>query len=154
MPTSEERDTEEDYYEEPDSPRSPSPVMPSQKTNALEVCSLNDLNELPTKLDTAKDYMNAWCTPEADESFAKLTLEHEKEERDVYMSVGRGRGPHQIRNYLSRPPVQIKKEITHCHGLPAFLATRGALSRPAPGRDCQWCFAMGRGRGCGYCKDH
>ena len=28
------------------------------------------------------------------------------------------------------------------------------LSRPAPGRGCEWCFALGRGRGRGYCKYH
>ena len=74
--------------------------------------------------------------------------------KKIYMSIGRGRGPHQFRNYVSRPPVQIKREIPHCHGLPALLATRGALSRPAPGRGWEWCFATRRGRGRGYCKDH
>ena len=49
------------------------------------------------------------------------------------MSVGRGRGPHQIRNYLSRrPPVQIKKEIPYCQGWPVFLATRRAFHDPLP----------------------
>ena len=81
--------------------------------------------------------MNDLCSPEADDYFAKLSLELENEEKEVYMTVGRGRGPHQIRNYLSLPTVQIKKEIPHCHGLPAFLATRWALSLPAPGRGCE-----------------
>ena len=48
------------------------------------------------------------------------------------MSVGQGFGPHQIKNYSSCPPIQIKKEIPHCHGLPAFLATRGARHDPLP----------------------
>ena len=119
---------------------------------------LNDLNEPPTytqeKRKTARDYMNDLCSAETEEYFAKLSVELENEDKETYMSVGLGRGPQQVRNYLSRPPVQIKKEIPHCHGLPAFLATRGALSRPASGRGCEWCFAMGRGRGHGYCEDH
>ena len=77
------------------------------------------------------------------------------------MSVGRGRGPHNVRNYSWQPAVIITKEIPatkrkNCHGLPTYLATssRGALSRPAPGRGCDWCFAIGRGRGRGYYKYH
>ena len=117
---------------------------------------LNDLNEpsatAQEKKKSAKDYVHDLCTPDADEYFASLTLELEEEEKDIYKSVGRGRGPHQIRNYSSRPPVQTKKRVPHCHGLPVFLATRGAMSRPAPGRSCDWCFAMGRERNRGYCK--
>ena len=125
LPTAKKSDSEQDYYEEPDSPPSLSPVWPSRDSDTPVTNSLNGLNELPTRLETAEDYKNAWCTPEAEEYFAKLTLELEIEERDVYMYVGRGRGPDQIRNYLSRPPKHIEKEIPHCHGLPAFLATRG-----------------------------
>ena len=139
-----------------------SPLKPSQEVNVLPEeperkelrNNLNDLNELPTRIETAEQYRKAWHTPEAEDYFEKLTLELEREEKEIYMCVGSGRGTHQIRNYISRPPVQIKKEIPRCHGLPAFLATRGALSRIAPGRGCELCFAMGRGRGRGYCKDH
>ena len=110
LPTTKGSDSEEDYYEEPDSPLSPSHVWPSCDSDAtITNSSLKVLNELPTRLESAEDYKNAWCTPEAERYFAKLTLELAREERDVYISVGRGCGSHQIRNYLSRPPVQIKK---------------------------------------------
>ena len=152
-----------DFNEEPDSPRRPEPLKTSRRVNLPQPekvtakGQLNDLNEPPTysqgRRKTARDYIKDLCNAETDEYFAKLSLELENEEKEMYMSVDRGRGPHQIRKYISRPPVQIKKEIPHCHGLPAFLATRGALSRPcAPGRGCEWCFAMGRGIGRGYCK--
>ena len=83
-----------------------------------------------------------------------MVHELEQEEKKIaYMTAGRGRGPHQIRDYISRPPVVIKKEIPHRLGLPICLATRGALSRPAPGRDFTCCagvagFGRGRAQGC------
>ena len=104
----------------------PEPPKPPRKMNTPlterkdAVSSLNDLNELPPRLEAAKDYMNACCTPEADEYFAKLTLELEKEERDVLMSGGRGRGSHQIRNYLSRPQCRSKKKFSIATGCPRF----------------------------------
>ena len=70
-----------DYYEEPDSPLRPSPVWPSRDSDAPVTNSLNDLNELRTRLEIAEDYKNAWCTPEAKEYSAKLTLELEREEK-------------------------------------------------------------------------
>ena len=75
------------------------------------------MKEPPTEPEkkTAREYRDAWCTPEAEEYFAKLTLSLEEEENDIYTSVGRGRGPHQLRNYSSRYPVQVTKEIPHCH---------------------------------------
>ena len=52
------------------------------------------------------------------EHFEKMVLELvEEEQRIAYMTAGRGRGPHQIRNYISRPSVTITKEVPHCHGL-------------------------------------
>ena len=132
-------DSESDFYEEPDSPRRPEPFKPSRRVNiplpekVTAKGQLNDVNEPPTysqgKGNTARDYMIDLCSAETDEYFAKLSLEFENEEKEIYMSVGSERGPHQVKNYLSRSPVQIKKEIPHCLGLPAFLATRGARSR-------------------------
>ena len=63
---------------------------------------LNDLNE-PTattseKKKTAPDYLEEFCLEEADEFVARLTLNLEEDEKEVHMSVGRGRGPHQKRN--------------------------------------------------------
>ena len=66
LQTTKGSDSEEDYYEEPDTPLSQSPAWPSRDSNAPVTSSLNDLNELPTRLETAKDYRRAWCTPEAD----------------------------------------------------------------------------------------
>ena len=116
--TNPESDSDE-FYVEPDSPRKVSPLKTSREVNVLPAVperkdlrnNLNDLNELPTRIETAEQYRNAWHTPEAEDYFKKLTLELEREEKEIYMSVGRGRGPHQVRNYISRPPVQIKKEI-------------------------------------------
>ena len=125
LPTTKGSVSEEDHYEEPDSPQSQSPAWPSRDSNTPVTSSLNDLNELPTRLETAEDYRRAWCTPEAGDYFAKLTLSLEVEEKEIYMSVGRGRGPHQLRNYSSCPPVQVTKEIPHSHSLHASLATRG-----------------------------
>ena len=51
------------------------------------------------------------------------------------MSVGRGRGPHQIRNYISRPSVEKKKEIPHCHGLHVSLALRDVVATSATYRE-------------------
>ena len=126
------------------------PFKPCRKVNAprtqLADSSLNDLNE-PIKPPE--------ITQEEREHFENMVRELEEEEKRIArMTAGRGRGPHQMRNYLSRPSVLVTKEIPHCHGLPTYLARRGALSRPAPGRGCEWCFALGRGRGRGYCKYH
>ena len=112
----------DEYYEEPDSPRKTSPLKTSQKVNVPPAeperkntsDHLNDLNEPPEadmKKKSARDYLNNWCTPEANEMVAKLTPGLEEDERDVYMSVGRGRGPHQLRNYSTRTPVQVTNEI-------------------------------------------
>ena len=108
--------------------------------------SLNDLNE-PIKPPEV--------TQEEREYFENMVRELEEEEKRIArMTAGRGRGPHRMRIYISQPSVLVTKEIPHCHGLPTYLARRGALSRPAPGRGCEWCFALGRGRGRGYCKYH
>ena len=126
------------------------PFKPCRKINAprtqLVESSLNDLNE-PIKPPEV--------TQEEREYFENLVRELEEEEKRIArMTAGRGRGPHRMRNYISQPSVLVTKEIPHCHGLPTYLARRGALSRPAPGRGCEWCFALGRGRGRGYYKYH
>ena len=105
----------DEYYEETDSPPKVSPLKSSREANAPLAEPerknvgerLNDLNEPPAAQErkkSAKDYMNDLCTPDADEYFARLTLELKKEEKDIYKSVGRGGGPHQIRNYSSCTP--------------------------------------------------
>ena len=111
---------------------------------------LNDLNE------PYGEYNEKLCSMEEKEYFTKLALELEQEEQKIaYMTAGRGRGPHQVRNYISRPPVVTKKEIPHCRALPLSLASRGALSRPAPGRNFTCCSGIpgfGRGHGQGQSK--
>ena len=80
--------------------------------------------------------------------------EMEEEERLITkMTSGRGRG-RGTRIFNGRPPVIIRKEIPHCRAIPLSLASRGALSRPAPGRDYSCCsgipgFGIGRGQGRG-----
>ena len=85
-----------------------------------------------------------------------MVREIEQEERKITdMTAGRGRSPHQTRDYISRPSVVIKKEIPHCHGLSVWLASRGALSPAAPGRNftcCSEVAGFGRGRSRGYYK--
>ena len=143
--------SESDFYEETDTPKRAEPLKPCRKINVqpereMPRDSPNDLDELSKPPEISR---------EEQEHFERMALELEEEERQItYMTAGRGRGPHQIRNYISRPPVVIKKEIPHCHGLPVSLASRGALSRPAPGRGCSFCYVMGRGRGRRYCKYH
>ena len=78
-----------------------------------------------------REYHEESCSMEEKEYFAKLAFELEQEEKKIaYMTAGRGRGPHQVRNYISRPPIVVKKEIPHCRTLPLTLASRGALSLP------------------------
>ena len=94
------------------------------------------------------------CCPEEVERLEKEARELDEEERKIRdMKAGRGRGPLQSRRYNGRPPVTIKKEIPHCHALPLSLSSRGALSRPAPGRNFTCCYGIpGFGRGQGHSK--
>ena len=98
------------------------------------------------------------CCPEEIERLEKEVRELEEEERKIRdMKAGRGRGPLQSRKYNGRPPVMIKKEIPHCYALPQSLASRGALSRLAPGRNFTCCGSIpgfGRGRGQGRGNYH
>ena len=127
------------------------PVKASRKSNVqpeqgTQGSILNDLNE-PIKPPE--------ISREKKEHLEAMIRELEEEERKfAYMTAGRGRGPHQIRNYITRPPVVINKDIHLCHSLPVSMASKGALSRPAPGRGCDFCYVLGRGRGRGYCKYH
>ena len=96
------------------------------------------------------------CCPEEVERLEKEVRELDEEERKIRdMKAERGRGPLQSRKYNGRPPVTIKKEIPHCHILPLSLSSRGALSRPAPGRNFTCCSGIpgfGRGHGQGQSK--
>ena len=46
-----------------------------------------------------------------------------------------------------------KEKKTIVMGYPCLWPLEGP-SRPAPGRGCNFCFVLGRGRGRGYCKYH
>ena len=148
----------DEYYEEPPTPQKQPLLKPSRKVNVPQEL-LNDLNE-PSSIGpmkkSAREYHEELCSMEEKEYFAKLALELEQEEKKIaYMTAGKGRGPHQVRNYISRPPVVIKKEIPHCRALPLSLASREAPSRPAPGRNFTCCSGIpgfGRGHGQGQSK--
>ena len=133
--------TESDYYEEPDTPQRPRPLRPCRKINVQSEgekpgSSLNDLDKSPAATKTVQEYMEELISPDMNEYLAKLELDMGNEaKKEAYLTAGRGRGPNQVRNYVSRLSVLIKKKIPYCHGLPLSLASRGALSRPAPGRN-------------------
>ena len=122
-------------------------IAPLLKENRCPNSPLNDLNEKSKPPE---------IFPEEMQYLEKMVLDLEEEEKKIeYMKAGTGRGPHQVRNYISRPSIVVKKEIPPCHGLPLSLASRGALSRPAPGRNFTCCSGIpgfGRGRGQGQSK--
>ena len=51
-----------------------------------------------------------------------------------------------------KPTMEHEQEEPLSHRLLPPLKIQ--MSRPAPGRGCEWCFALGRSRGRGYCKYH
>ena len=122
-------------------------IVSLPKENRRPTSPLNDLNEQSKPPD---------ISPEEMQYLEKMVLDLEEEEKKIeYMKAGRGRGPHQVRKYVSRPSIVVKEEIPHCHGLPLSLASRGALSRPAPGRNFTCCSGIpgfGRGHGQGQSK--
>ena len=127
--------------------RRASRIVSLPKENRRPASPLNDLNEQSKPPE---------ISPEEMQYLEKMVLDLEEGEKKIeYMKAGRGRGPHQVRKYISRPSIVVKKEIPHCHGLPLSLASRGALSRPAPGRNFTCCSGIpgfGRGHGHGQSK--
>ena len=125
----------DDYYEKPDTPRKQTPLRPSQAA------------KISPKQKTTAEYLNNLNEPPLPdlEALCRVDLD----EKNLYVSAGRGRGPHKMRNYAIQPPVKVVKELPHCLGLPVFLATRGVLARPAPGRNYNYCPEIARGRGKG-----
>ena len=122
-------------------------IVSLPKENRRPVSPLNDLNEQSKPPE---------ISPEEMQYLEKMVLDLEEEEKKIeYMKAGRRRGPNQVRKYISRPSVVVKKEIPHCHGLPLSLASREAVSRPAPGRNFTCCSGVpgfGRGHGQGQRK--
>ena len=86
----------DEYYEEPDTPRKTSPLKPSREANVPPAVperknssnNFNDLNELPTRIETTEQYRKAWHTPEAEDCFEKLTLELERDEKKFTCQLG------------------------------------------------------------------
>ena len=149
----------DDYYEEPDTPQKPKPLKPSRKQNVPPTkektagSQLNDLNEIPTRIETVEDYRKAWHTPQAEEYFQKLNLELEKEEkRSVHVCRTRERSASNKKLYFT--PRCGDKE----RNPPLSWATRvsGLESGPVTSRSRTWMQLLlyNRGRGCGrgYCK--
>ena len=114
------------------------------KENRRPASPLNDLNEQSKPPE---------ISPEEMQYLEKMVPDLEEEEKKTeYMKAGRRR---KVRKYISCPSIVVKKEIPHCHGLPLSLASRGALSRPAPGRYFTCCSGIpgfGRGHGQGQSK--
>ena len=125
---------------------------------ASRIVSLPRENRRPTSplKDLSEQSKPPEISPEEMQYLEKMVLDLEEEEKKIeYMKAGRRRGPHQVRKYVSRPSIVVKKEVPHCHGLPLSLASRGALSRPAPGRNFTCSSGIpgfGRGHGQGQSK--
>ena len=138
--------SEESYYEEPDTPRQ----LPSlQSAPVLQDVTnhQHSTDEPPTKIDRLDDLMEPHIN-EIEESYG-ISLQDSPKYSPLC-----GRGTRYTSAKLTRmqkQPVLITREIPHCPR-PWSTGYRGALSRPAPGRDFSCCggipkFARGRGHG-------
>ena len=142
---------ESSFFEEPDSPRGMPPLLaapvlrdvtnlsPAQYEPPEKAGKLNDLNE-PSVAET--------------EVMWGLTLNSSSE---FYSLAGHGSRFSSTRVQRQRKqPILVTREIPHCPR-PWSTNYRGALSRPAPGRDFSCCggipkFARGRGHGRAACN--
>ena len=139
--------SEDDYYEEADTPSPPSAVQPApilkdvtqtygyNKQTDDPVEKLNDLSE-PEIEQIQKDYGISLDNPTMRCNFG-------------------GRGIHYTSKRITRnrrQPILIAKELPHCGGVVA-TRSRGALSQPAPGW-CTYCqhgiHRQSKGMGQGY----
>ena len=138
--------SEESYFEEPDTPRQLPPLQPAPVLRDMTNGELS-LNEPPTKIDRLDDLTEP--TMEDIENVYGIGLQSSSEFNSLC-----GRGARFTSTKLTRArkqPVLITREIPHCPR-PVSTGYRGALSRPAPGRDFSCCggipkFARGRGHG-------
>ena len=63
----------------------------------------------------------------------KMVLDLEEEETKIdYMKAGRGRGPHQVRNYISRPSIVVKRKFRIATVYPCLLLQEGPCHDPLP----------------------
>ena len=71
------------------------------KENRCPDSPLNDLNEKSKPPE---------ISPEEMQYLEKMVLDLEEEKKKIeYTKAGRGRGPHQVRKYISRPSIVVKK---------------------------------------------
>ena len=147
--TVEEQDAEtskESYFEEPDTPRQLPPLQPAPVLRDI-TNEDSTASEPPTKLDRLDD-LSVIPMEEIENAYG-INLQSSQEYSPLC-----GRGTRYTSTKLARgrkQPVLITREIPHCPR-PWSAGYRGALSRPAPGRDFSCCggipkFARGRGHG-------
>ena len=143
----EEESSKSRYFEEPDSLRAMPPLQPApflkditnvRPTSYVPPTKVNKLNDLSDDELSFAEIEEVWG----------LNL---RDSPTAYPQTRRGNYTSAKVQRLTKQSVTVVKEIPHCSGLPAFRA-RGALSRPAPGRNFTCCsgipaFARGRGQG-------
>ena len=138
--------SDESYFEEPDTPHQLPPLQPAVVLRDVTNEKL-PYNGPPAKVDRLDDLMEP--PVEEIENAYGLNLQNSLE-----YSPTCGRGTRFTSTKLTRTrkqPVLITREIPHCPK-PWTTGYRGALSRPAPGRDFSCCggipqFSRGKGHG-------
>ena len=133
---------EEPYYEEPDSSRE----MPELTRAPVLADITNEKEYVPLSKTEKLNDLDEPSIKEIEETHGLSMTE------DYYCTAGRGNSFTSARIRRARKqPALIAREIPHCPR-PWSTNNRGALSRPAPGRDFSCCggipkFARGRGHG-------
>ena len=125
--------SDESYFEEPDTPRQLPPLQPAAVLRDMTNEEL-PYNGPPAKVDRLDDLMEP--PVEEIENAYGINLRNSLE-----YSPSCGRGTRFTSTKLTRArkqPVLITREIPHCPR-PWTTGYRGALSRPAPGRDFYCC---------------
>ena len=138
--------SEESYFEEPDTPRQLPPLQPAPVLRDVSNKELQYYGP-PAKADKLDDLMEP-AVEEIENAYG-IDLQSSRESSPLC-----GRGTHYTSTKLARArkqPVLITREIPHCPR-PWSTGYRGALSRPAPGRDFTCCggipqFTRGKGHG-------
>ena len=138
--------SDESYFEEPDTPRQ---LPPLQHAPVLRDVTNKELpyNGPPPKIERLDDLTEP--SVEEVENAYGIDLQSSREYSPLC-----GRGTRYTSTKLARAqkqPVLITREIPHCPR-PWSTGYRGALSRPAPGRDFTCCggipqFTRGKGHG-------
>ena len=138
--------SEESYFEEPDTPRQLPPLQPAPVLRDVSNKELQYYGP-PAKADKLDDLMEP-AVEEIENAYG-IDLQSSRENSPLC-----GRGTRYTSTKLARArkqPVLITREIPHCPR-PCSTGYRGALSRPAPGRDFTCCggipqFTRGKGHG-------